>query len=420
MIRTKIISVGDEILIGQIVNTNAAFLGQRFFAAGMPVERTVVISDSESAMLSEFADSVNEFDITVITGGLGPTHDDITKPALVKFFGDELVTDQKVLSHVKRFFAERKIVMPEVNEGQALVPANSEVIWNNNGTAPGIWIESAGRVFIALPGVPYEMKPMIDEQVIPKLKEKFSSKTGKTFLQKTILTTGIGESSLFEKFGNIDELLGGCRMAFLPSATGVRLRINAEAENEQEASDMIESVKQKINLYAGEYVFGEEEETLELVVGLLLRERKATLSLAESCTGGEISSKIVSVAGSSDYYLGGVCTYSNEAKVNIIGVQDSTLEKHGAVSIQTAVEMASGARRLFGSDYALSTTGIAGPAGATASKPVGLVCIGFSSAEKEYALEFSFGNRRDINIDRASQRALEILRRELLKIRIIF
>ena len=420
MIRTKVISVGDEILIGQIVNTNSAFLGQRFFAAGMPVERTVVISDNESAMLDEFSNSVKEFDITVITGGLGPTHDDITKPALVKFFGDELVTDQKVLGHVKKFFAERKIEMPAVNEGQALVPKNSEVIWNNNGTAPGIWIESGGRVFVALPGVPYEMKPMIDEQVIPKLKKKFSSKTGKVFLQKTILTTGIGESSLFEKFGDIEELLGGCKMAFLPSATGVRLRINAEAENEQMASEMIESVKNRIILHAGDYVFGEGEETLELVTGRLLRERNATLSLAESCTGGRISSKVVSVAGSSDYYLGGVCSYSNDAKVKILGVQYSTLEKHGAVSIQTAIEMAAGARKLFGSDYALSTTGIAGPAGATANKPVGLVCIGFSSADKEYALEFSFGNRRDINIERASQRSLEILRRELLKIKIIF
>lgn len=420
MIRTKVISVGDEILIGQIVNTNAAFLGQRFFAAGMPVERTVVISDSESAMLDEFANSVKNFDITIITGGLGPTHDDITKPALVKFFGDELVKDQKVLGHVKKFFADRKIVMPAVNEGQALVPKNSEVIWNSNGTAPGIWMESGGRVFVALPGVPYEMKPMIDEQVIPKLKEKFSSKTGKVFLQKTILTTGIGESSLFEKFGDIDELLVGCKMAFLPSATGVRLRINAEAEDEYKAMEMIETVKRKIIQYAGEYVFGEDEDTLELVIGRLLRERGSTLSLAESCTGGRISSKIVSVAGSSDYFLGGVCSYSNDAKIKILGVQSSTLEANGAVSVQTAVEMATGARKLFGSDYALSTTGIAGPAGATAIKPVGLVCIGFSSAEKEYALEFSFGNRRDINIERATQRALEILRRELLKIKIIF
>jgi nicotinamide-nucleotide amidase len=418
--KVKLISVGDEILIGQIVNKNAAFLGERLFATGIPVERTVVIADNESALLNEFDDSLRNFDITIITGGLGPTHDDITKPALVKFFGDELVTDERVLSHVKNFFAVRRIEMPAVNIEQALVPKMSEVVWNNNGTAPGIWIERNGKVFVALPGVPYEMKPMIDEQVLPMLAAKFAARSGKIFLQKTLLTTGIGESALFELFGNMDELLKGNKLAFLPSAAGVRLRMNVEGTSRVLAENELLEFERRIRNKAQDFIYGEDEETLESVIGKLLKQRTATLSVAESCTGGKISSKIVSVAGSSDYYAGGVCAYANSAKVRLLNVSEDTIAMHGAVSSEVAVEMAEGVRKAFATDYSLSTTGIAGPTGATDSKPLGLVWIGFSSAEKSYAVDFNFGNKRDINIERSSQRALEILRRELLKIKIKF
>ncbi len=420
MIRCKLISIGDEILIGQIVNTNSAFIGEKMFSAGMPVEKAVVIGDEEIFLLDEFEDSFRNYDVTIITGGLGPTHDDITKPSLTKFFKDELVTDEKVLEHVRNFFAARKIEMPLINEGQALVPKNSEVIWNKNGTAPGIWIDKGSKVFVALPGVPYEMKPMMEEFVLPKLMTKFLKEGGKVLLQKTLLTTGIGESSLFEMFGDVNKLIGSNKLAFLPSATGVRLRMNVTGSDEESARSKLESMERRIREIAGDYIFGENDDTLEAVIGKLLSKNGKTLSVAESCTGGKISSRIVSVAGSSDYYLGGICAYSNQEKVRLLNVNEEDIRKFGAVSSEVAVQMAAGIRQSTGSDYALSTTGIAGPGGATKDKPVGLVWIGFSSAQKSYALEFHFGNRRDINIDRASQRALEIMRRELMNIKIKF
>lgn len=410
---SNIISVGDEILIGQIVNTNAAYLGDKLYSVGIPLAKITVVGDDVDELLSEFEHSLKNFDVTIITGGLGPTHDDVTKPALVRFFDDELVTDKRVLEHVKKFFEARKIVMPAVNEGQALVPKKSRVIWNENGTAPGLWIEKDSKVFVALPGVPYEMKPMVDNFVLPELARKFSASSGMALAQKTLLTTGIGESSLYELLGDIDSVVGDNKLAFLPSAFGVRLRINAHGTDMAEAISKLETTEKKIRKTAGEFIYGENDETLELVIGNLLRERGLKLAVAESCTGGKISSRIVSISGSSDYYLGGVCAYANEEKIRHLNVSRESLDKHGAVSKEVAIEMAEGVRKAFGADVAVSTTGIAGPKGQTPGKPVGLVWIGFSSEGKSYAREYHFGNRRDVNIDRASQKALDMLRREL-------
>lgn len=414
--RSKIISIGDELLIGQIVNTNAAYLGEKLFSIGIPVERTVVISDEESVLLSELDDSVNNYDVTIITGGLGPTHDDITKPVIVKYFKDELITDETVLAHVMKIFSDRKIKMPEINKGQALVPKNSEVIHNESGTAPGIWIENNGKIIIALPGVPYEMKSMIEGIILLKLKLFFKNKFKNVIKQKTLLTTGLGESTLNERLGDIKEIIEESKLAFLPSAEGVRLRINVTAENEEDADKKINLIEFRIRKKAGEFVFGTNGERMEEVTGNILRERKKTLSLAESCTGGELSARIVSIAGCSDYYMGGVCSYSNREKLKILGVKAETIKNYGAVSEKTALEMAEGVRELMGTDFSLSTTGVAGPSGGSEEKPVGLVWIGFSSAEKTFAMKFNFGERRDIIIRRAVMRALEILRRELLSI----
>lgn len=418
--RSKIISIGDEILIGQIVNTNAAYLGDKLFSAGIPVEKTTVICDEENALLAELDDSLNNYDVTIITGGLGPTHDDITKPVIVKYFGDELVTDEAVLNHVKKIFSSRNIKMPEINTRQALVPRNSEVIHNESGTAPGIWIEKNGRIVIALPGVPYEMKSMIENVVLQKLKLFFKDRLNVIVKQKTLLTTGLGESTLNERLGEIKEIIEDGKLAFLPSAEGVRLRINVTAENESDAKLKINFIESRIRNKAGDFVYGINEEKLEEITGKILRDRHKTLSLAESCTGGELSSRIVSVAGCSDYYTGGVCSYSNNQKINLLGVKSETLERFGAVSEETAIEMAEGVRKLMGTDYSLSTTGVAGPSGGSSEKPVGLVWIGFSSMEKTFAVKFFFGERRDIVIRRAVMRALEILRRELLGIELNF
>lgn len=418
--KSKLISIGDEILIGQIVNTNAGFLGERLFSVGIPVSKTVVIGDEEKILLSEFEDSFQNYDVTIITGGLGPTHDDITKHVLLKFFKDEYVRDEKVLEHVRNIFRSRNMKMPLVNEDQALVPKNSKVIWNANGTAPGIWTEKENRIFIALPGVPYEMKAMMENEILPELKKRYSAGSGKVYLQKTLLTTGLGESSLNEMIGNVSEIIGESKLAFLPSTVGVRLRINVEGSSSAEAEEKLVNIEKKIRAKIPDYIYGVNKEELEKVIGVILTERKQTLSVAESCTGGMISSKIVSVPGSSNYYAGGVCVYSNLEKIKILDIKEETLKKYGAVSEETTIEMADGVRELMGTDYALSATGIAGPSGGTDLKPVGLVWIGFSGKEKKYALSFKFGNNREVNIQRASQRALEILRRELLNLEIRF
>ncbi len=417
--KSKLISIGDEILIGQVINTNAAFIGERLFSIGIPVEKSIVIGDEEKIFLSELQESFENYDVTIITGGLGPTHDDITKQVLVKYFNDKLISDEKVLNHVKNIFKSRNLIMPAVNEDQALVPGMSKVIWNANGTAPGIWIEKESKIFIALPGVPHEMNAMIENEILPELKKRFSKKNS-VYLQKTLLTTGLGESTLSERLGNIKEIIGENKLAFLPSTAGVRLRINVIGKNESDASDILSGIEKKIRTRAGDYIYGEENDTLEKIIGQILTERKQTLSVAESCTGGKISSRIVGIPGSSNYYVGGACVYSDKEKFELLGVNRETINKFGAVSMQTAVEMAEGIRKLMGTDYSLSTTGVAGPGGGTAEKPVGLVWIGFSQKVKSYAKEFLFGNNREININRTSERALEILRRELLNIEIKF
>lgn len=412
---SKILTVGDEILIGQIVNTNAAYLGDILFSIGMPVEKSVTIGDDEQMILDEFKDSIENYDLTIITGGLGPTHDDITKPALIKFFNDELILDKKVLDHVEKIFTTRNIPMPKTNEGQAMVPSKSKVIWNANGTAPGIWMEQGNRVFVALPGVPYEMKAMIEESVVPMVKEKFLKNLDYVLKQKTLLTTGVGESVLNEMIGDVHSIIKNDKLAFLPGIEGVRLRINVKADNEANAEKRISEIEEGIREKIGEHIFGTGDNVLEEIIGKLLTEKNLTLATAESCTGGMLSSRITDVSGSSAYFMGGIVSYSNEAKKKFLNINEDIFENFGAVSEQTAMQMAENVRKQFNTDIGLSTTGIAGPTGGTDTKPVGLVYIGYSDKEKTYVKQFFFGNFRERNKKRAAQMALEILRKELTK-----
>jgi len=410
MLKSKIISIGDEILIGQIVNSNAAFIGEKLFAAGIPVERIVTIGDTEQALVDELDDSIKNFDATVITGGLGPTHDDITKPVIVKYFNDELITDERVLEKVKSIFKSRNVKMPDVNFEQAKVPASCRVIYNENGTAPGMWMERKNRVIICLPGVPYEMKEMILNSVLPMLKEKFGSKTNYVLKTRTLLTTGIGESNLSEMLGPIGDIIGQHKLAFLPSTFGVRMRIDVKGENEETADGILDEIERKIRNRTGDYIYGTDEDLLEKITGDLLNKKKLTLSVAESCTGGLLSSKITDISGSSAYFLGGVCSYSNESKTNLLNVSKDTIDKFGAVSEETAVEMAVNVRRKFGSDFGISITGIAGPTGGTDIKPVGLVWIALSSEKRTIARKYLFGNNRERTKIRASYQALLMLK----------
>lgn len=413
---SKILTVGDEILIGQIVNTNAAFLGDVLFSIGIPVEKSVTIGDDETMLLNEFQDSIDNYDVTIITGGLGPTHDDITKPVLIKFFNDELILNDKVLKHVTEIFSTRGVPMPATNVGQAMVPAKSKIIWNANGTAPGIWMEKDNKVFIALPGVPYEMKAMINDFVVPLLKEKFMKNLDYVLKQKTLLTTGVGESVLNEMMGDVHSIIKNDKLAFLPSIEGVRLRINVKAESEEKAEERISEIENQIREKIGEHIFGIGEEILEEITGKMLSEKNLSISIAESCTGGLLSSRITDVSGSSSYFVGGVVAYSNEFKIKFLDVKEETLREFGAVSEETAKQMAEGVRKHFNTDIGISITGIAGPGGGTDKKPVGLVYIGYSDKNITFASKFLFGNFRERNKKRAAQMALEILRKALLKL----
>jgi len=414
MIKSKVISIGDEILIGQISNSNASFMSKELYSIGIPVKRIITIPDREEDLLEELDDSIANFNVTVITGGLGPTHDDKTKPALVKYFKDKLVEDNKVLEHINKFFERRNIKIPESNFEQALVPKNSKVIWNNNGTAPGLWFEKDESIVVALPGVPFEMVAMMNESILPMLLEKFKNKIDYVLKSRSLLTTGISESGLYELIGNIDEFIGNNKLAFLPSPKGVRLRIDVQSENEASAKEKISKVERELKKRAGEYIYGADADLLEEIIGELLVKKNLTLSTAESCTGGLLSSRITDVSGSSRYYLGGVCSYSNDIKMKVLNVKEETIIKYGAVSEQTAREMANGVRNILKSDIGLSITGIAGPTGGTDEKPVGLIWVGYSDKDKTYGGKFMLGNIRERNKIRSVQIALEILREELI------
>ena len=410
-----IITIGDEILIGQVLNTNAAFIGNELSEHNINVARASVVGDDENEIVREFYNTFEVNDILITTGGLGPTHDDITRKCIVKFFNTELVKNTDVLEDIRALFKKRGRRMTKVNEGQALVPKIAEVIRNPLGTAPGVWIEKEGKIFIAMPGVPYEMVEMMNSYVIPRLMTKMDKPENYT-LRKTLQTTGIAESTLFERLGNLDELLGNAKLAFLPSQYGVRLRITVETKTQDEALNQISEIEQKIRNKAGRFIYGTGDELLEAVIGRILKERGLTLAVAESCTGGLISNMLTNVSGSSEYFERCVVSYSNASKVEILRVNEDTIAENGAVSIQVARQMAEGVKAISGTDLGLSVTGIMGPTGATADKPVGLVFIGICDDMVCTAKEFRFGDDRILNKQRTAQAALDMLRRHLLGI----
>ncbi len=410
-----IITIGDEILIGQTLNTNAAFIGKELVENNINVTKTSVIGDVENEILNEFKSTLEANDVVIVTGGLGPTHDDVTRKCVVNFFNTELVKNSEVLEDINNLFKKRGRKITKINEGQALVPKIAQVIRNSLGTAPGIWIENGEKIFIVMPGVPYEMIEMMNSYVIPKLKE-ILGETESITLRKTLQTTGIAESTLFEKLGDLNELLGESKLAFLPSQFGVKLRITVEANSEEKANNKISEIEQRIRSKAGRFVFGKDEELLEEVLGKILKERGLTLAVAESCTGGLISNMLTNISGSSSYFERGIVSYSNAAKVEILKVNEDTIMENGAVSLEVARQMAEGVKSISGTDLGLATTGIMGPTGATTDKPVGLVYIGICDDKVCTAKEFQFGDDRILNKQRASQTALEMLRRHLLGI----
>jgi nicotinamide-nucleotide amidase len=413
--KAYIITIGDEILLGNTLNTNAAYIGSQLFDINIPVVKTSVIGDDNSFIMNELKYASEVADIIIVTGGLGPTHDDVTRKSIVDFFNTELIESKEVLEDIKTLFEKRKRIVTDVNIDQAKVPKVAEVIRNQLGTAPGLWIERDNKIYVMMPGVPYEMQGMMDSTVIPKLKER-TGDGQKIILKKMILTTGIPESTLYERLGNIDELLQGAKLAFLPNQFGVKLRLSVEGEDENELKNKLMEVEQRIRSKAGRYIYGVGDDQLEAVVGRLLLERELKIATAESCTGGLVGNMLTNVSGSSKYFERGVICYSNAAKVEILKVNEDTLAKHGAVSMEVAMQMAEGIKSTSGSDIGLATTGIMGPTGASAEKPVGLVYIGYCDEKVCTAKKFNFGDNRLLNKQRTAQAALDFVRRQLLGI----
>lgn len=403
----EIIAIGDELLIGQIANTNAAWLGEQLSAIGVPVKFMTAVGDEAGHIRQCLQIAVQRCDVLILSGGLGPTHDDVTKKAVADFFdAGPMQLDDKVLAHVQEIFKRRNMFMARSNEEQAYVPQRAKVLWNEMGTAPGLLFEKGEKYCFALPGVPAEMKNLAQQWVLPFLRARAG---GAMMRHRVIKTYGIAESTLAEKLAPVSDIERHGRLASLPSYHGVNLRISAAGFSEREVQQRIAAAEEMILARAGKYVYGFDQETMEEVVGRKLRARGETLAVAESCTGGLLAHRLTNIPGSSDYFMRGYVTYSNEAKTELLGVPEELLARHGAVSEACARAMASGARLQSGTTYGLATTGIAGPAGGTPEKPVGLVWAALASAENVTAKSVVFTNDRLINKERFAQLALGLL-----------
>lgn len=403
----EIITIGDEILIGQIVDTNSAWMAQKLNDAGIRVKQITSVSDDKDHILQALELASTRVSLIIMTGGLGPTKDDITKKTLAEYFDTGLRCDEASLENVKRIFEKYNRPMLDVNLRQADVLENCVTLQNKNGTAPGMWIEHEDKIYVSLPGVPFEMMYLIEEEVIPKIISAFKLPV---ICHHTILTAGLGESLLAEQIADIeDSLPPHIKLAYLPKLGIVRLRLSGYAENKQVLDEEIHRIAKTIVTRLGDYVIAEVDLSLEKSVLDYMKERKLTLSVAESCTGGALSHLITQNAGSSAVFLGGAISYSNSLKQIMLGVLPVTLQNFGAVSEETVKEMAKGALTFYSSDYSIAISGIAGPDGGTPDKPVGTVWIAVANAKRIISRKYQFGSRRIQNIDRSVISALTML-----------
>lgn len=409
--KAEIITIGDELLLGQVIDTNSAWLGQELNAMGIHVHYKTAVSDDEKAIIDSLELASSRSSIVIMTGGLGPTKDDITKHTLCKFFGTTLELNKDVFEFVTEIFRKRNLPMLESNNQQAMLPSNAETLWNRSGTAPGMWFEKDETIYISMPGVPFEMKTIFTEEVIPKLKTRFDFPT---IIHRTLQTCSIGESFLAKRIEAIENALPNyIKLAYLPAVGSVRLRFSAYGNNTPNLSMELDAIIKDVYHKVGEYIYGEGELTLSDAIGSLLKEQGKTLSTAESCTGGYLAHQITLTPGSSSYFIGSIVAYHNQVKINELGISDELLSEHGAVSEACVIEMAKAIRKKTGSDYALSTSGIAGPSGATPNKPVGTVWIGFASETTAYGKQFNMGDNRERTIHRTALMAMDILRKEI-------
>jgi nicotinamide-nucleotide amidase len=414
-LKATIVTIGDEILIGQIVDTNSGYIAKALDKIGVQTTEMLSISDDRQHILNTFSALQNKVDLVVITGGLGPTKDDITKHTFCEYFDDSLVVNQEVLAHVTEMiegFYKRPIT--QLNKDQALVPSKCEVLFNKVGTAPGMWMKKENTVYISLPGVPFEMKYLVENQIIPKVVKEYKRPY---IVHKTILTYGQGESMVAERLedweNNLPEFI---KLAYLPSPGKVRLRLTARGSNEEILNNAIDGNVQTLSKIIGDIIVGfDEDETIEVVIGRLLQQVKKTVATAESCTGGKIAQMLTSVVGASTHFRGSVVSYATDTKISVLGVDAQLIEKFSVVSAEVAKEMALGIQKLMKTDYAIATTGNAGPSKGEADAEVGTVFIALATPNEVITAEFNFGQPREKVIDRTANKALEMLQKEILK-----
>jgi len=412
--KAAIITIGDELLIGQTIDTNSAWMGAELSKSGFDVVRITSVHDRKADILNALKESTGKTEVVLITGGLGPTSDDITKPTLCEFFNTHLVFNDDVFRMNEEMMIRRNFPMNDKNRRQAEVPEGCKVLFNSVGTAPGMWFEKDGTIFISMPGVPYEMKHLMKELVLPELNKRFISQI---IIHRNIMTYGIGESLLADRLTEFESgLPESIKLAYLPAYGIIKLRLTGTGSEHSQIANLIEEQAGRLYQTIPELIYGENEDSLEMVIGKLLIASKKTVSTAESCTGGEIAHLLTSVPGSSEYYKGSVIAYSNSVKTQLLGIQDYILTRYGAVSENTVKEMASGARSLLKSDYTIATSGIAGPDGGTEIKPVGTLWIAVASESGTVCEKHVFGNDRASNITRFSLAALNLLRKQIIKV----
>ncbi|PTX42401.1 nicotinamide-nucleotide amidase [Christiangramia gaetbulicola] len=415
--KAEIITIGDEILIGQIIDTNSAYISKELNKIGVSVHQITSIQDEREHILQSLKEAAERVDVVIITGGLGPTKDDITKKCLCEFFNDKLVRNQKVLKHVEDLFAKYiDTPISDLNRDQALLPSKATALHNEYGTAPGMWFEENNKVFVSMPGVPYEMRGLMEREIIPRLIKNYSRPV---ILHKTVITYGLGESAIAEKIESWeDDLPKNIKLAYLPNLGRVRLRLTARGDNEEQLIDAVDKEIMKLHEIIGDIIYGYEgDDPVELVISKLLVEKNWTLSTAESCTGGRLASKFTKAPGSSASFKGSVVCYSSESKIELLGVSKELIEKHSVVSAEVAKAMALGAKEKFHTDFAISTTGNAGPTKGDSDAELGTVFIGIATPDGVNTHQFNFGNHREKVVGKSLNKAMELLQESVIKLR---
>lgn len=412
--QAEIITIGDEILIGQIVDSNSAFISKELNKIGVSVYQITSVQDDHEHILNTLKEANYRSQVVIMTGGLGPTKDDITKHTLCTYFEDTMAEDAAVLAHIEMLFAKYiSTPISDLNRLQAMVPTKAEVLKNNFGTAPGLWMEKDGTSFVSLPGVPFEMKGLITNEVLPRIIKKYERPH---IIHKTIMTYGLGESAIANMVEDWeDNLPTEIKLAYLPSLGRVRLRLTAKGKDRGALQKMVDTEAKKLYPLIGDIIYGEEEdESLEALIGKLLTQKRMTLGTAESFTGGKIAWQLTQIPGASKYFNGSIVCYATEAKIKVLGVDESLIAKHSVVSEEVAVAMAQNARGVLDTDFAIATTGNAGPTKGDSEEPVGTVFIAISTPERTFAQKFTMGNHRERIVQKSVNKAFEMLQKEIL------